>query len=313
MHSVNILDIQKETIRLLQNTQKILEALLKSRVVLDSDEKTKQTLGKDFLTDLSSTLANEEQKAKNMEMVIAVVGTMKAGKSTTINAIVGQEILPNRDIAMTTLPTLVTHKQGQKTPRLTFDNTQPLIDLSKQIIKKSEHTDIKSGYKFLGSKDAKNLLKKIKNKGKLDITSSYTGQDEIFHFLYDLNDLMRIAKVLKIDPPYSKYQSIGALPRIEVEFFHLKNASGLEHGKLSILDTPGPNEFGQNDALKKVFSTQLKQSSAILLVLDRTQLNSEADGDLREQVETIRTTLGERLFVLVNKIDDNNKNSMSEK
>ncbi|HBV0140261.1 TPA: antirestriction protein [Escherichia coli] len=29
-------------------------------------------------------------------MVLAVVGTMKAGKSTTINAIVGQEILPNR-------------------------------------------------------------------------------------------------------------------------------------------------------------------------------------------------------------------------
>ncbi|HCX7601680.1 TPA: dynamin family protein, partial [Escherichia coli] len=27
-------------------------------------------------------------------MVLAVVGTMKAGKSTTINAIVGQEILP---------------------------------------------------------------------------------------------------------------------------------------------------------------------------------------------------------------------------
>lgn len=35
-------------------------------------------------------------KTARREMVLAVVGTMKAGKSTTINAIVGQEILPTR-------------------------------------------------------------------------------------------------------------------------------------------------------------------------------------------------------------------------
>jgi replication fork clamp-binding protein CrfC len=59
-------------------------------------------------------LNNEAQKVDKLEMVLAVVGTMKAGKSTTINAIVGSEILPNRNHPMTSLPTLIKHRIGQK-------------------------------------------------------------------------------------------------------------------------------------------------------------------------------------------------------
>ena len=39
-----------------------------------------------------ATLRGEGLKLTELEMVLAVVGTMKAGKSTTINAIVGTEI-----------------------------------------------------------------------------------------------------------------------------------------------------------------------------------------------------------------------------
>ena len=46
-------------------------------------------------------LENERRKLENLDMVLAVVGTMKAGKSTTINAIVGAEVLPNRNRPMT--------------------------------------------------------------------------------------------------------------------------------------------------------------------------------------------------------------------
>ncbi len=54
-------------------------------------------------------LEGEQIKTARREMVLAVVGTMKAGKSTTINAIVGQEILPNRNRPMTSVPTLIRH------------------------------------------------------------------------------------------------------------------------------------------------------------------------------------------------------------
>ncbi len=60
-------------------------------------------------------LNNELRKISRLEMVLAIVGTMKAGKSTTINAIVGTEVLPNRNRPMTALPTLIRHMPGKRT------------------------------------------------------------------------------------------------------------------------------------------------------------------------------------------------------
>lgn len=65
-------------------------------------------------------LRGEAIKLEELETVLAVVGTMKAGKSTTINAIVGTEILPNRNTPMTAIPTLIKHTQGQKTTSFYF-------------------------------------------------------------------------------------------------------------------------------------------------------------------------------------------------
>ncbi len=311
MHSTNILNIQQETLRLLNNTQEIMRELQSSNVVSDNDSNSqKQTLEPEHLSGLAATVKNESQKANNMEMVVAVVGTMKSGKSTTINAIVGQEILPNRALPMTALPTLVTHKKGCVTPVLTFTHPKPLVELSKQISKALKTKDISSGYAFLGSDDGKALVEKLDQAGSLTINKKYTGQEEIFYFLHTLNDLMRAAKELSIPPPCEEYEAIDSLPRIEVEFFHLKNNDDSEHGKLSILDTPGPNEFGQSDSLKKVFRRQLAQASAVLLVMDYTQLNSNADGTVREEIASMQDSLGDRLFALVNKFDNASKNTM---
>jgi len=311
MHSINILNIQQETLRLLNNTQEIMSELQSSNIVSDNvSNNQKQTLTPEHLNNLAATVKNESQKANNMEMVVAVVGTMKSGKSTTINAIVGQEILPNRALPMTALPTLVTHKKGNVTPVLTFAHPEPLIKLSEDIADQLEIEDISSGYAFLGSDDGKALVKALTNEGKLPISKEYHGQQEIFEFLHRLNDLMRAAKELSIIPPYEEYEAIDSLPRIEVEFFHLKNNDDSDHGRLSILDTPGPNEFGQGNALKQVFRRQLAQASAVLLVMDYTQLNSEADGAVREEIANMQDSLGERLFVLVNKFDNASKNTM---
>lgn len=75
------------------------------------------------------TLNNELRKITRLEMVLAIVGTMKAGKSTTINAIVGTEVLPNRNRPMTALPTLIRHTPGQKEPVLHFSHVAPIDTL----------------------------------------------------------------------------------------------------------------------------------------------------------------------------------------
>lgn len=53
---------------------------------------------------------------------MAIVAPMKAGKSTIINAIVGQEILPSRSTAMTTLPTKVVFNSKLTEPTLTLSD-----------------------------------------------------------------------------------------------------------------------------------------------------------------------------------------------
>ena len=118
MHESNILKIKTET-------EKIVYEILESSKKIDfalKDENIK-------------TMENELLKLKNEEFIISMVGTMKAGKSTTINAIVGQEILPSRVEAMTTLPTLITHIKGKVEPVLKLNNSyiNTLNDLLRKV------------------------------------------------------------------------------------------------------------------------------------------------------------------------------------
>ena len=81
------------------------------------ESKSEGILTQETCKEFKQVLKGEVHKLQNFDVVLAVVGTMKAGKSTTINAIVGREILPNRNRPMTSLPTLICHNKEQKIPR----------------------------------------------------------------------------------------------------------------------------------------------------------------------------------------------------
>ena len=66
----------------------------------------------------AKSIENEITKVKNLELRMAIVAPMKAGKSTIINAIVGQDILPSRTQAMTTLPTEIVFSKEVTEPKL---------------------------------------------------------------------------------------------------------------------------------------------------------------------------------------------------
>ena len=244
-------------------------------------------------------------------MVLAVVGTMKAGKSTTINAIVGREILPNRNRPMTALPTLIEHAPGQKTPVLYFEKRQPISELIKKLKEKNKKLNPKSRQEMLdGDSDLQDALQKLRQTHS--IAEAYQGEKAIFDFLAWLNDLVRLAKKFDIPFPYQEYSSVNDLPRIKIEFFHLQGVGEPGSGTFTILDTPGFNEEGQADDLFPVMSNQISKATAVLAVMDYTQMGSEADGKLREQIrKSVRGAKG-HLFVLVNRFDQKNTNSMDE-
>lgn len=110
MHENNVALLCDEAGRLLQLNIELLHKMINEPKVLANDQG--QLFARHKAEKRVEELEGERLKIARKEIVLAVVGTMKAGKSTTINAIVGKEILPNRNRPMTSIPTLIRHVPG---------------------------------------------------------------------------------------------------------------------------------------------------------------------------------------------------------
>ena len=288
----------------------LLEGLLKEHdVIAEEQEGAKQTFTRESVPKDLEILRGEVSKLEKLDLVLAVVGTMKAGKSTAINAIIGTEVLPTRNRPMTALPTLIRHTPGTTKPVLRFQNRQPVNALASRLkdkVKKSRH-DLRD--EMDRDRHFHDLVDSI-DKGE-DFKGIYKGASEIAEFLKDLNDLVRLSSRFELEFPFGDYDEVGEMPVIEVEFAHLSEMKG-RSGRLVLLDTPGPNEAGQSQ-LRRQLQDQLKKSSAVLVVLDYTQMGSDADDDVRDELKKIAGVMAGRSYVLVNKFDQKDRNSDTEK
>lgn len=243
----------------------------------------------------------QEEKAKvdQLRMTLAVIGPMKAGKSTLINAIVGAEVLPSRSGAMTTMPTLITHVDGCKEPVLKFLKPEPFNNTIAAIAKMKFSLKERDGDDYIGT------LERIRSGKLTEIHTEYRGEAQIADFMTDLNDLVRISQLPEFDlpSPLESYSQIDDFPEIEVEFISLTNRVSNTLGKLTLIDTPGPNEAGQGH-LKGVVKQQLQQAAAIVVVVAPTQKDGEAFAEIRSWVHNARVHNGVPLYVFLNKFDE---------
>ncbi|EFA0509675.1 dGTPase [Escherichia coli] len=306
MHEKNIALLCDEADRLLQLNINLLRQMVDEPDVL-SDSKNENGLLFDKRKALKriEELEGEQIKTARREMVLAVVGTMKAGKSTTINAIVGQEILPNRNRPMTSVPTLIRHVPGKTEPVLHLEHIQPVRNLLITLQQKLATP--------AGQQVAQTLQQTGDTRELLDILADdvwlkneYHGEDEIFTGLASLNDLVRLAAAMGTEFPFDEYAEVQKLPVIDVAFSHLVGMDACQ-GTLTLLDTPGPNEAGQPQ-MEMMMRDQLQKASAVLAVMDYTQMNSKADEEVRKELNAIADVSAGRLFVLVNKFDEKDRN-----
>lgn len=314
-----MLAYRDELVRALRRSSDLLDQAEKTEIIKHEEKGAPRILTTEDLPKLREIIAEEIQKLNHFDVVLSVVGIMKAGKSTTINAIVGQEIMPNRNQAMTTLPTLIYHTPEQVTPKLSFVEkpANTFVQGLKTAFKKNKKLFDYVSRAVEKSDELRKIVQDIQNNRCL-FKAEYSGSSEIFDFLEQLNDLVRLAGLLSNFPddstiiqfPFDDYQKISQLPKIEVEFASLKNADPTE-GRLVLLDTPGPNEAGQKH-LKDMLDEQLQHSSAVLLIMDYTQLNSDASESVKNLVENLPTLDEDRLFVLANKFDEKDANSQDE-
>ena len=306
MHEKNIALLCDEADRLLQLNINLLRQMVDEPDVL-SDSKNENGLLFDKRKALKriEELEGEQIKTARREMVLAVVGTMKAGKSTTINAIVGQEILPNRNRPMTSVPTLSRHVPGKTEPVLHLEHIQPVRNL---LITLQEKLATPAGQQVAQSLqqtgDTRELLDILAD--DVWLKNEYHGEDEIFTGLASLNDLVRLAAAMGTEFPFDEYAEVQKLPVIDVAFSHLVGMDACQ-GTLTLLDTPGPNEAGQPQ-MEMMMRDQLQKASAVLAVMDYTQMNSKADEEVRKELNAIADVSAGRLFVLVNKFDEKDRN-----
>ncbi|HCB8130118.1 TPA: dynamin family protein [Escherichia coli] len=306
MHEKNIALLCDEADRLLQLNINLLRQMVdEPDVLLDGKNKNGQLFDKQKALKRIEELEGEQIKTARREMVLAVVGTMKAGKSTTINAIVGQEILPNRNRPMTSVPTLIRHVPGKTEPVLHLEHIQPVRNL---LIRLQEKLATPAGQQVVQTLqqtgDTRELLDILAD--DVWLQNEYHGEDEIFTGLASLNDLVRLAAAMGTEFPFDEYAEVQKLPVIDVEFSHLVGMDACQ-GTLTLLDTPGPNEAGQPQ-MEVMMQDQLQKASAVLAVMDYTQLNTKADEEVRKELNAIADVSAGRLFVLVNKFDEKDRN-----
>ena len=266
--------------------------------------------------DFEKQIINETSKVENLELRMAIVAPMKAGKSTIVNAIAGQDILPSRNSAMTTLPT-----------EIIFDAEldKPVLSLSYDVLSVFQNTLVALREKIvsLGSERVKERLANYPHLQKYSkliqelkvgesIPRKSEGRENISHTLTSLNDIIKVYSILF--PQSDPIQYLEDVPRIRTPFWRSvgDNDAAKTQGKLVIVDTPGPNEAGENLRLPAVVAEQLNKSSIVLIVLDFTQLKNEAAEKVKKDVQRVIGLRGkDNLYVLVNKVDQRRDGDMS--
>ncbi|MEB3217990.1 MAG: dynamin family protein, partial [Nostocales cyanobacterium 94392] len=278
----NVQELQQDVIELLGE---ISDLMNRASTALSSDNVDNK------YADFEKQIRNETSKVENLELRMAIVAPMKAGKSTIVNAVAGQDILPSRNSAMTTLPT-----------EIIFDAEldQPVLTLSAEVLSVFQDTlvSLRDKINEQGLETVKERLANYPPLQKMpesiqkfaigkSIPGESKGHKDIAHTLTSLNDIVRLCSIL--DPQADPIQYLEDVPRIKTPFWRSlqDNNQAKTQGKLVIVDTPGPNEAGENLRLQAVVAEQLYKSSIVLIVLDFTQLKNEAAEKVKQDVQRV--------------------------
>lgn len=262
---------------------------------------------------LAREIEGLHRQIRQLELRLVVVAPMKAGKSTIINAVLGQDLLPNRNSAATSIPTEIADEPELTEPVLEL--TQGLRDCFREAGKAIQRALSSADD---GTIDAQlsqyphlvSLAQDLRDRGPRPLGAKIHGKDGIQDVLVYLNDVTRIcADIAPASNPLPRLDPEDA-PRIFVQIRRAPGEVGAKSlGRLVIVDTPGPNEASHSDlGLERIVEHQLQQSSVVLLVLDYTQLNTEAGARIRSHVDRMRERVGDANFIVaVNKVDARSK------
>ncbi|MGD1921284.1 MAG: dynamin family protein [Pleurocapsa sp.] len=286
--------------------QDVIELLDEINLLIDDTQSDLENVAKVKYDRFQSQIAAAGKNVADLQLRMAIVAPMKAGKSTIINAIAGQELLPSCAVAMTTIPTEIAFNNEIKQPILNL--TEDTINLFQDIVEEFREQADTLGLDVLQEKLSRHphlldLFAKIISSDSFSLDAETVGKKAISDTLIYLNHVIRICSV--INPAQDRIAQLKDVPYIQAPRLKIgKNRKIEAQGNLTIIDTPGPNEAEEGLRLTAVVEEQLRRSSIVLVILDFTQLNTKAAKTIKQQIKPIVESIGiNNLYVLINKID----------
>jgi hypothetical protein len=309
--------IKSQTIKYIELSKEVLDQVINSEEVKVLTEDT--ISGDENIRVLDSyqiklnNIEEEKKKINQIHYYISVIGQIKSGKSTLISSIVGEYITPIRDSPMTIIPTIITHDKDKKQSELILPNYGIYNELIKFLEKKFENLE-EDNQIFKIYYDLMIIYKKIKGKKYL-IKEKYQGFVQIYEVIMEINDMIRASYLRDIvkDGEYDilkEFKTLDDFPRILMKFSDLEGIDST--GTLSIIDSPGPDEFLISDHLKNIVKIISEKSSSILLAIRHDKTESiDSYNFIKEYISNNEKL---KLFVAITRCDEiENDNSKEEK
>ncbi len=215
--------------------------------------------------DIIDSIKNITEKLQNKKYTVAVIAAMKAGKSTTFNALLGKDILPNESAACTIGVTEIYHnnestnivekhfKNGKKTVIQSTDN---------QLLSEVFLNDIRETRK---SKDAEEINKYVTKQPIISLNNEkYSNLVENF---------------VLIDTPGPNEATDGAFDTQklkEITYYQLRNADAI----IFIFDYSRYKEETNAELLKAIFAGRediKKDNEKIFFVVNKIDMRTSKD------------------------------------
>ncbi|CAM4983688.1 unnamed protein product [Rotaria socialis] len=231
------------------------------------------------LTQYPNLFRDEIKSVEKLELRMAIIGTMKAGKSTILNGIMGYDLLPSRNTAMTTLPTEILFSQHTEQPELILKSEliSTIDEISRKLQLKSSDCNLST--RLRNEQDLMIVMQHISANKHITLEFVTCGQSKIVDSLKYINDVV--------------------LP--------LRHSTSIPQGEFIIVDTPGPNDSNLTAHLRQIVISELQKAALILVALEFIGSDSTAEVELMKDIKTIQEYremgVPSCLYALVNKID----------